>query len=154
MLIAQMGNFFYTSGEYIKGRIIIKRGKDDETLDFNALKKVIAVARKQPKMLFNVTYFQNLCLKLGIESLVRDDKLVCIYNDKKAEATIISSKNCAQFKCSLKEGITGIRISEFIQVLVSLLSPKSLPPSPHEGAGATAQYYVEAGTKILEEQIN
>lgn len=123
-------------------------------MDCNALKQVINMARKQPRMLFNVTYFQKLCLKLGIESLVLDDKLICTLNDKKEAATIISSKNCAQFKCSLKDGITGIRISEFIQILVSLLSSASLPPSPHEGAGATAQYYVEAGTKILEEQIN
>lgn len=121
-----------------------------KSMNCDALKQVINLSRKNPRMLFNVSFFEKLCERLEINYEISGEKFICSLAKKKADAVIITAGNCASYKCSVKEGIRGVRIFEFILILVSLLSTETVAPSPHEGAGSTAQYYVEEGTKILE----
>jgi len=70
-----------------------------------------------------------------------------------AEAVIINPDNCKQFKCVVQEGKNGVRIYEFINVLITLLTDETIPSSPHEKMGPTAEFYCKRGVDILRKKF-
>lgn len=122
-------------------------------MHLEALEKIIAIARKNPKILLGSGYYQKICTRLGIETAINDDKMIFHADDKKETAVIITPGNCHQYKCIVKEGKDGIPIAEFIRLLVRLLTDDAIPPSPYPGMGQTAEYYVREGIPRLEEKF-
>lgn len=118
-----------------------------------ALNKIMQIARKNPKVLLSPSFFAKICTRLDIETNQTPDVMTFSRGERKAEAVIITPQNCADFKCIVGEGKNGIRIYEFINVLVKLLTDEKLPPSPHVTMGKTAVYYCELGTDILEQKL-
>ncbi len=115
-----------------------------------ALEKVINIARKNPKILLSPAFFEKICARLDIETGQESDTMVFRSGGREARAVIITPENCRQYKCFVGEGKSGVRIYEFIRVLVGLLTDGEIPPSPHEKMGQTAVYYCEQGIPILE----
>lgn len=118
-----------------------------------ALEKVISIARKNSKILLSPTFFEKICVRLNISSERNVDRMVFRYGRQETRVVVINSQNCAQFKCIVREGKEGIRIYEFINTLVNLLTDEIIPPSPHEKMGPTAAYYCEQGIEILEHEF-
>lgn len=118
-----------------------------------ALEKVINIAQKNPKILLSPAYFEKICTRLDIDVKQTRDKMDFTFENRDAEAVIINPENCQQFKCVVQEGKNGVRIFEFINVLVTLLTDETIPPSPHEKMGPTAEFYCERGVDILKKKF-
>lgn len=118
-----------------------------------ALEKVINIARKNPKILLGPSFFEKICMRLDIDTQQTHDKMIFTRDSKKAEAVIINPENCSQYKCIVREGKNGVRVYEFINVLIELLTDETIPPSPYEKMGQTATFYCENGIKILQEKF-
>jgi hypothetical protein len=114
-----------------------------------ALEKVINIAQKNPKILLSPSFFEKLCARLEIDVRQTNDKMDFNFENRHAQVVIINPENCQQFKCIVQEGKNGVRIFEFINVLVTLLTDEPIPPSPHEKMGPTAEFYCERGIDIL-----
>jgi len=122
-------------------------------MHLEALEKVIAIARKNPKILLGSGYYRKVCTRLGVETSVDGDTMTFRAKGKEAAAVIITPENCQQYKCAVKEGKDGILIAEFIRILVRLMTDDEIPPSPYPGMGRTAEYHVKEGIPRLEENF-
>lgn len=120
-------------------------------MHLEALEKVISIARKNPKILMGSGYYQKICTRLDVETIIDGDRMTFRANGREAILPVITPENCQQYKCAVKEGKDGILIAEFIRVLVKLLTGEELPPSPFPGIGQTAEYHVREGIPRLEE---
>lgn len=118
-----------------------------------ALEKVVKIAQKNPKILLSPSYFKKICTRLDMEVDQSKDHMNFSFMGRKAQAAVINAENCGQFKCVVQEGKTGVRIFEFINVLVSLLTDETIPPSPFEKMGPTAEFYCERGIDILQKRF-
>lgn len=118
-----------------------------------ALEKVINIAQKSPKILLSPTFFEKICARLEIEVKQTEDKMEFSFANRNAEAVVINPDNCQQFKCVVQAGKNGVRIFEFINALVILLTAEPLPPSPHEKMGPTAEFYCQHGVEILKKKF-
>jgi hypothetical protein len=123
-------------------------------MHLEALEKVTAIARKNPKILLGSGYYQKICTRLGIETEINGDKIIFRADGKETATTIITPENCREFKCIVKEGKDGIPVAEFVRILVRLLTDGEIPPSPHPGMGQTAEHNVREGLPRLEEKFN
>lgn len=118
-----------------------------------ALEKVLKIAEKSPKILLSPSYFAKICTRLEIDVRLTKDQMDFTFMGRKAQAAVINPENCRQFKCVVQEGKEGVRIFEFINVLVSLLTDEKVPPSPYEKMGPTAKFYCERGIRILQKKF-
>lgn len=118
-----------------------------------ALEKVINIAQKNPKILLSPSFFEKLCARLEIDVRQTNDKMDFNFENRHAQVVIINPENCQQFKCIVQEGKNGVRIFEFINVLVTLLTDEPIPPSPHEKMGPTAEFYCARGIDILKKKF-
>ncbi len=123
-------------------------------MHLEALEKIIAIARKNPKILLGSGYYQKVCTRLGVETTIEGDKMTFAANGREASLPIITPENCQQYKCAVKEGRDGILIAEFIKTLVKLLTDEEIPPSPYPGVGQTAEYNVNQGIPKLMEKFD
>ena len=122
-------------------------------MECEALEKVINIAQKNPKILLSPSFFEKICIRLDIDVTQTKDKMDFTFENRHAEAVIINPENCQQFKCVVQEGKNGVRIFEFINVLVTLMTDETIPPSPHEKMGPTAEFYCERGIDILKQKF-
>lgn len=122
-------------------------------MHLEALEKIVAIARKNPKILLSSKYFQKICTRLDIDTAVDGHKMTFFAGDKKETAVIITPGNCHHHKCIVKEGKDGISIAEFVRILVLLLTDNAIPPSPYPGMGQTAEYYVRESLPRLKEKF-
>jgi hypothetical protein len=118
-----------------------------------ALEKVINIAKKNPKILLSPVFFEKICTRLDIDVEQTRDKMDFTFENRHTEAVIINPENCQQFKCIVHEGKNGVRIFEFVNVLVNLLTDETIPPSPHEKMGPTAEFYCARGIDILSKKF-
>ncbi|MFZ5639738.1 MAG: hypothetical protein ACOY4Q_03500 [Bacillota bacterium] len=123
-------------------------------MHLEALEKVMAIARKNPKILLGSGYYQKISTRLGIETENNGDKMVFRADGKEITAQVITPENCREYKCIVKEGKDGIPVAEFVRILVRLLTGSDVPPSPYPGMGQTAEHNVREGLPRLEEKFN
>lgn len=122
-------------------------------MECEALEKVINIAQKKPKILLSPAFFEKISVRLDIDVTQSKDKMDFTFENRHSEAVIINPENCQQFKCVVHEGKNGVRIFEFINVLLTLLTDETIPPSPHEKMGPTAEFYCERGIDILKHRF-
>ena len=122
-------------------------------MECGAVNKVLKIAGENPRVLLSPAFYAKICARLNIDTEQDNDRMVFCYRQRGAEAVIINSENCTQYKCIVQEGKNGIRIHEFIKTLVDLLTNEKIPPSPYEKMGQTAAYYCTEGGKILQKSF-
>ncbi len=127
--------------------------KGDSAMHLEALEKVLGIARKNPRTLLSPSFYEKICTRLDISTEQTPDTMTLKKNSRQVDVIIVNHENCAQYKCVMIEGKNGIRIFEFINAVVKLLTEKEIPPSPFEKMGQTADYYCEQGIKVLEEEL-
>lgn len=118
-----------------------------------ALEKVLGIARKNPRILLSPAFFQKICARLDINTEQAADKLSFSKEGREVDVVVINHENCGEYKCVVREGKDGIRIFEFINALVKLLTDTDIPPSPYDKVGQTADFYCKHGINILEEKF-
>lgn len=118
-----------------------------------ALEKVLNIARKNSKILLSPAFFEKICARLDIVTTQDPDMMTFKFGDRQATAVVINPQNCRQYKCFVQEGKNGVRIFEFINVLITLLTDEEIPPSPYEKMGQTAAFYCDRAIPILKEKF-
>ncbi|PKM80601.1 MAG: hypothetical protein CVU89_12755 [Firmicutes bacterium HGW-Firmicutes-14] len=118
-----------------------------------ALEKVLKIAAKNPRVLLSPLFFEKICVRLGVETGTKDGKMTFSRNGRQADAVIITPENCREFGSLVEEGKSGIRIFEFINALVYLVTGDDTPPSPYEKTGPTVAFYCKRGEEILRQHV-
>lgn len=119
----------------------------------DALQKAISVAEKNPKGLMGLRWYLLICHELDITARPEGQSVIFSTQGQEAKTNLITDKNATKFKCQVKPGTESILIYEFMQVLVTLLTDKSIPEKEFDKLGPRAEYYVTESCNILKEYI-
>lgn len=119
-------------------------------MDQRLIEKLVRLAEKNPKGVFRSTFFGKYCDLMEIKIAERGEHIFYSYEGKEAVAGLITHENCQRYKCIIAPNIKGVRIWEFLKVLVYLRTSHTIE-APREPltAGKEAYYYIDSAKKHL-----